>query len=238
MNRKHLFYTVLITGATAALTLALTLTLSSPRSHPTPAPADSPALAKASSPASQGGPLEAIKVHGHWTIDVRNPDGKLATHREFENAFNNPNLLGGFLARKQTPGQWIVILQGNVCSGGPAFPNACIMDELGGTLSGAVHTLTSDIAYQVPLGGIGLLLKGQAEAVRDGTINAVQTKVTACPPDVTPMACGSNGGGGAQFSGATLPPPPENGSCPPNTQCAVGVRAGQIIQISVVISFS
>lgn len=29
---------------------------------------------------------EGIKVHGHWTIEVRNSDGTLATHREFENS--------------------------------------------------------------------------------------------------------------------------------------------------------
>ena len=27
-------------------------------------------------------------MHGHWTIDVRNPDGTLVTHREFENALH------------------------------------------------------------------------------------------------------------------------------------------------------
>ena len=32
------------------------------------------------------GPQEGIKVHGHWVIDVRNPDGTLASHAEFENA--------------------------------------------------------------------------------------------------------------------------------------------------------
>ncbi len=30
-------------------------------------------------------PHEGIAVHGYWTIDVRNPDGKLAKHMEFEN---------------------------------------------------------------------------------------------------------------------------------------------------------
>ena len=34
----------------------------------------------------KGGRNEGIKVHGHWTIEVRNPDGKVVTHREFENA--------------------------------------------------------------------------------------------------------------------------------------------------------
>jgi hypothetical protein len=32
------------------------------------------------------GQSEGIKVHGHWTVEVRNPDGKLVTHREFENS--------------------------------------------------------------------------------------------------------------------------------------------------------
>ena len=31
------------------------------------------------------GTQEGIKVHGHWTIEVRNPDGKVVTHTEFEN---------------------------------------------------------------------------------------------------------------------------------------------------------
>jgi hypothetical protein len=29
---------------------------------------------------------EGITVHGHWTIEIKNPDGKLAKHVEFENA--------------------------------------------------------------------------------------------------------------------------------------------------------
>src|SRR5262249_34009856 len=32
------------------------------------------------------GPGDGIKFHGHWTIDVKNPDGSLASHHEFENA--------------------------------------------------------------------------------------------------------------------------------------------------------
>jgi hypothetical protein len=34
------------------------------------------------------GPSESIKVHGHWTIEVRNPDGKLVKHVEFENSLD------------------------------------------------------------------------------------------------------------------------------------------------------
>lgn len=36
--------------------------------------------------AQERGTREGIKVHGHWTIDIKNPDGSLASHHEFENA--------------------------------------------------------------------------------------------------------------------------------------------------------
>jgi hypothetical protein len=34
------------------------------------------------------GTSEAVKVHGHWTIEVRNPDGTLVKHVEFENSLD------------------------------------------------------------------------------------------------------------------------------------------------------
>jgi hypothetical protein len=55
---------------------------------PVPAPAVKQAVAQnlpANSSVSKG-QHEDIKVHGHWTTEVRNPDGKIATHREFENS--------------------------------------------------------------------------------------------------------------------------------------------------------
>jgi len=63
-------------------------------------PAVTPTQAAAASPAtpahepSAKGQHEGIKVHGHWTIEVRNPDGKLVSHTEFENALVQP---GGVL---------------------------------------------------------------------------------------------------------------------------------------------
>jgi hypothetical protein len=70
------------------------------------------------------GTVDGIKVHGYWTIEVRNPDGKVAKHMEFENqlctTFVDPvsqvtvpggdstlaSLLTGFAA----PGAWAIIL--------------------------------------------------------------------------------------------------------------------------------
>jgi hypothetical protein len=38
-----------------------------------------------------------VKVHGYWKIDVKNPDGRLASHTEFENSLTtgDPNGLSG-----------------------------------------------------------------------------------------------------------------------------------------------
>ena len=38
---------------------------------------------------TQRGPSEGIKVHGHWEMEVRNPDGTLVTRREFENELHS-----------------------------------------------------------------------------------------------------------------------------------------------------
>jgi hypothetical protein len=52
----------------------------------------------ATAPAPQG-QQEGIAVHGHWIIDVRNPDGNLVKHVEFENSidpgFSLPEVING-----------------------------------------------------------------------------------------------------------------------------------------------
>jgi hypothetical protein len=50
-------------------------------------------------PTAPKGQSEGITVHGHWVIEVRNPDGKLVKHVEFENSidpgFNLPEESNG-----------------------------------------------------------------------------------------------------------------------------------------------
>jgi len=52
-----------------------------------------------------------IQIHGHWLIDVRNPDGKLVEHRDFENSLatvgtmmSGDQLLAGLLSGNLTAG--------------------------------------------------------------------------------------------------------------------------------------
>jgi hypothetical protein len=79
--------------------------------------------------ASGGGPHEGIKVHGHWTIEVRNPDGTVVTHREFENALSpgvsfpvggglsmvapgGEALLSALLTGQAETPAWVIFLEG------------------------------------------------------------------------------------------------------------------------------
>jgi hypothetical protein len=77
-----------------------------------------------------------IKVHGHWTIEVRDPDGKLVTHHEFENALQPDGVLGlaEVLGRVQTVGFWAVQVF-SATFGGPCLYNnamfGCRMVESG-----------------------------------------------------------------------------------------------------------
>ena len=47
--------------------------------------AGAPTVAE-TAPAPDSADGEGIEVHGHWTIEVRNPDGSLDERYEFENA--------------------------------------------------------------------------------------------------------------------------------------------------------
>jgi hypothetical protein len=96
-----------------------------------------------------------VKVHGHWTIVVRNPDGTVTDRRDFENslAFGGAYLLQNILGGTVTPGAWAISLgaqlPGNTgpCSVGTftivngAFPapvsnGNCIIGEASGRYVG------------------------------------------------------------------------------------------------------
>jgi hypothetical protein len=58
------------------------------------------------------GQREGIIVHGHWTIEVRNPEGRVVTHREFENSFLDQDVLAGLLGHASAAGGLSITLLG------------------------------------------------------------------------------------------------------------------------------
>ena len=85
-----------------------------------PAPHSAPAAA-ARPVGHPRGEHEGIKVHGHWTIEVKNPDGKLVSHTEFENALVQPegaqNLVNLLLGSFVSGGYMIYVASGPVTVG-------------------------------------------------------------------------------------------------------------------------
>src|SRR5262245_32132688 len=53
--------------------------------------AQTASVSQATRPA--GGAAEGIGVHGYWVIDVKNRDGSLASHTEFENALTSDGMV-------------------------------------------------------------------------------------------------------------------------------------------------
>lgn len=95
---------------------------SSAPSVPTPVAVQAPVPEP--TPPSSKGSHEGITVHGHWMIEVRNPDGSVDKHLEFENSIcptqtdstSGVTFPGGALALslfatgQATPGAWMIVL--------------------------------------------------------------------------------------------------------------------------------
>jgi hypothetical protein len=212
--------------------------------------------AAAQEKASQGGRHEGIHVHGHWTIEVRNPDGTVVTHREFENslvttAYSGALLLPSLLARNGTVGWWEVVLAGGGLASDPCFTGAVgapchiIETPLSGVLSpDPLYSFTLNVTGPNPFttgagggGGTGgsnpppaVTLTGTVVAQENGGVGGVSTNLVACPSTFTPaMSCIDSlkaGSGETTFSFTSA------------SITLVPVAAGQTIAVTVQISFS
>jgi hypothetical protein len=189
------------------------------------------ASASAGRPAEPGGGQpEGIKVHGHWTIEVRNADGTLESRREVENALvvweaGGSSLLAGLLANFYSDPIWFVSLYGpdttGPCQheGSPGVPWPCHITESRSPFSGTEYSRNLVIGLprqpsqqQRPLGT--LELSGSATAARDATLVRVSSSW---------FVQARNHFG--DFTAKDLTP-------------GIPLRAGQIVQVKVVFSFS
>ena len=221
------------TGTQAAVVLALLLSIFSAGCTASTAvhPGESTSIVSAqaaekTAPTSSGGPQEGIKVHGHWTIEVRDPDGTLVIRREFENALtlpSGPAALAGVLGRQISVGLWRIALFGSpsdLCPGG-----ICVLAELPDVLTGPA--VFKSLTVTTPTSGPNtnkLVLTGSLTAANATSVQTVSTVNVACTSGTPPVA------------------PCSTGQANPITRTflnpVVPVAAGQQIQITVVISFS
>jgi hypothetical protein len=237
MSKKNFYYAVLAVGITAALTVAVTVKLSLFRAVPPVSPAPDASLqARATSvDESPGAHKEGIKVHGHWTIDVRNPDGTLVTHREFENALEltGARATARMFARQLSPGVWeIEVANFPLAAGGPcvidSVPRPCWIAEATSPFPNSptyFKTLTLTVTPMGEQNADALVLSGTATASNASQINFVRTIMRICAPTTPTATCLGDGVNEYNMTRADLATP-------------INVVATQIIQVTVVISFS
>jgi len=238
----------LVAGVCGALAMIVTgqTAFSQPAGAPASVKANAPAAsaaAEAEQPAKPRKPgSEGITVHGHWVIDVKNPDGTLAEHRVFENSlvdngFTLVSLLGGY----SVPGDFVVFLNAAtpgsvaICPSGScgivqsttstAGFHTC---SLGDCQAGLVKTVNA-----TPPGPYSMVLSGQFTATQaGGSVANVQTSLAICgsttvaDSTTTPSACptGTPEYTLQAFTGTNI--------------TAIPVALGQVVQVSVTITFS
>jgi len=188
-----------------------------------------------STPGRQG---EGIAVHGHWTIEVRNPDESLVERFEFDNAlvsYPGPLILVRLLARENSAGGWQIALTQLPADQSPFLSNTGVPTS--GTWGYIVES-SFPLAYPshgphcftnltvAPGDETGeLVLSGTATAHVDGIIRSVQTTLFMLPATQPPSD--SYGAPHVQndFTRTTLPSP-------------INLTAGQSAAVTVVISFT
>ena len=170
--------------------------------------------AKLSGVSGNGAPAEAgtaasggIRVHGHWVIDVRNPDGTVAEHREFDNSLvtggslvSGAELLAGLLTGNLSAGDPAIgFVQGTLGSDPSTYCNSATPVSTNTTcygLSGSFGPSTYLPNFQAGLStsytfspAVKLVLTGNFQAPPSLTsISAVQTLFTVCVANAAPFS--------------------------------------------------
>jgi hypothetical protein len=194
---------------------------------------------------SRGG----ITVHGHWIIDVLDPDGTVVTQREFDNAITQSGrgFIARVLARTNYLSPWEIEL-GSSTGNGPCagayfggVPNnsSCWIVDVGiEPLAYAASYLAVFPTGTTTVGGAGgaqVILTGRITALTAGEINRVATHRTLCPlGNPSPYATTTDSclytGPGEVFTSHDLTAAQGPGAPLP-------VTAGQIVQVTVTVSF-
>jgi hypothetical protein len=177
-------------------------------------------------PASAQSP-EGIKVHGAWTIVVRNADGTIASTNAFQNELNvqqnADSLLATLMRGDVLFGHWyIMFAAGTLCN-----PNNSPC-SIGDAASPPDLANSTNITVTAPATGPNakkLVLNGSVKVATAGQVSSVETRVVACGLPLPPGGCFVSGNNVRPFTNRFLSSP-------------IPVVANQTVDITVVISFS
>jgi hypothetical protein len=200
-------------------------------------------------PAAKGA-QEGIKVHGHWIIEVRNPDGSITARQEFDNALDpivGADILTGLLSGEYVPGGFFVALYapsglcqpsaGGAPINGQTAASVCFLNDTRSIILPNVCTSPSScgsLTYApspgsgatTPASGYTLAGTVQMPAGSGGTISSVATGNILCE------ATGSPTPSFARFSSALL------GGATSPAACAAGGGPGATLATAPVYQLS
>jgi hypothetical protein len=190
-------------------------------------------LAAGATPAAEvpEGISDGVKVHGHWKIEVFEPDGTRVSSYEFDNALDPfaKGTLRYLLDSQMSHGGWAVALAGPNYDGPcdqSGSQGACVLQEAGVVYLNNPHS-TNLVVSALP-SSYDFQIMGSVVADYASSVAFVQTRTKVCSGGNTaPTACRTlaTGFGENPFTATNLATP-------------VPVLAGQIIQVTVTISFS
>jgi hypothetical protein len=187
-------------------------------------------------------------MHGHWVIDVRNPDGTLADHRDFENTASGygQELLAVLLSGYAVPSDYAIFLSstGTAPCAAPEGNIGCGIVRSLTTLPGSAlcqyYACFSSETYSANIidssaTGSTFTLQGNFTASQAGTITGVSTLYGTCPANlstvtalttISPSTCSTTAGSGGYRTATTA------------SITTVNVVQSQIVQVTVTFSFS
>jgi len=187
----------LTVAVVAALAIGLSLFWTGSESTPV---SDAEVLASVTT--TEGNGLsEGVTIHGDWVIEVQNPDGTLAEHREFSNAFMGPGkkIISDLLLSQKVAGRWSVHIKGTLPDGSnaPCGPGSGVgngetcdirqaWDDDSKNPSGIYGPLSvSTVGYP----DHGVKLAGSVVATRISVITHIRTYLGMCPSNIPADAC-------------------------------------------------
>jgi hypothetical protein len=188
---------------------------------------------------SGGGLSEGIKVRGRWVVEIRNPDGTLAARHEFDNSLHagGAMTLARLLGRDGVPTRWVIQLGryelASPCEGGTSnglVVNECFIVDPDSNPRPAGTAVFPTLTTAIGANLTQVVLTGNATALVSGQIQYVATRLGTCLSSTSVTAC-NNSGGGNYFTVHDLRDP--QGHLRP-----LAIEAGQIVQVTVVLSFS
>lgn len=165
-----------------------------------------------------------IQVHGHWVMDVKNPDGTLAAHKEFENSLTTGmnqgnNFLATLLAGSTVPGPWAmsVLINGTLLYNIVQTSAICFSNPEGCATGMTVTVSNQQIIFQGTT----------TPMLAPGPVSYVATSLATCAATTNPPACLT--ASEAQWTAYDVTYA---------TPAGITVLAGQVVAVTVTISFS